>query len=158
MLHPGLSAQHVRHPRRRESPGRLRWNHCSFARENLPEMPGPYTTWLMRGSINYISLQLLLLSLLPALWPRTSSSQRLVLGSSQCVQMTQSERVCLWVDCLPRGTVSFMRQDAESAVTGREDALKTNAVFRVPGPAGAPSGGGPSKCLWLKKESDSSEP
>lgn len=51
-----------------------------------------------------------------------------------------------------------MRQDAESAVTGCEDALRTNAVFRVPGLAEAPSRGGPGKSLWLKKEGDSSEP
>lgn len=57
-----------------------------------------------------------------------------------------------------RGAVSSMRQDAESAMTGCEDALKTTAVFRVPGLAGAPCRDEPSKCLWLKNEGDSSEP
>lgn len=50
-----------------------------------------------------------------------------------------------------------MRQDAESAMMDCEDVLKTTAVFRVPGLAGVLDTGGPSKCLRLKKEGDSSE-
>jgi len=44
--------------------------------------------------------------------------------------MIQSEGIFPWVDCLPRGTVSSMRQDAESAMKCCEDSLKTTTVFR----------------------------